>query len=102
MGKFKFGIKHADWGSIFLEITQGFAITPAKLENNSKFWNNSSHFLKITQATGGLSHSQPPEKCTKEKPVLLPPFENGNLMPSHLKGKRLLKNFTDPKNSLRT
>ena len=33
---------------------------------------------------------------------VLPPFENGNLMPSHLKGNTLLKNFTDPKNSLRT
>ena len=28
---------------------------------------------------------------------ILPPFENGNLMPSHLKGNTLVKNFSDPK-----
>ena len=41
-------------------------------------------------------------KAKKLSKNLLPPFENGNLMPSHLKGNTLLKNFTDPKNSLRT
>ena len=33
---------------------------------------------------------------------VLPPFENGNLMPSHSKGKIFLKKFTGSKNSLRT
>ena len=40
-------------------------------------------------------------KAPKKK-ILLPPFENGNPMPSHSKDNPLGKFLTRPKNSLRT
>ena len=63
------------------------------------------------QLDGDLTHPEKVEGCkrctyvhgvAKLNCYLLPPFENGNLMPSHSKGNTLLKNFTGPKNSLRT
>ena len=33
----------------------------------------------------------------KDLKIVLTPFENGNLMPSHSKGNTLLKNFTGQK-----
>ena len=55
--KYKSEILALQNNSRFSQITQGFEITQA-------------NFQKITQATGGFFHSQPPDMRTKKKPVL--------------------------------
>ena len=61
--KYKSEILALQNNSRFSQITQGFEITQA----NSQ---------KITQATGGFYHSQPPDLRTKKKPELTPPFRS--------------------------
>ena len=56
--KYKSEILALQNNSRFSQITQGFEITQA-------------NFQKITQATGGFYHSQPPDLRTKKKPVLM-------------------------------